>query len=58
MSLRVIVPVILLLLGRLVGLPDDTFRLGPGSLLSVQDGSPAMLTVARPLRVEAFGPLP
>ena len=44
--------------GRLVGLPDDAFRLGPGSLLSVQDGGPAMLTVARPLKIEAFGPLP
>lgn len=41
--------------GRSIGLPDEVFRLGPGSLLSVQDGAPAMLTVARPLRMEAFG---
>jgi len=37
-------------------LPDGAFRLGPGSLLTIQDGTPALLTVARPLRVEAFGP--
>jgi hypothetical protein len=42
--------------GRLIGLPDDVFRLGPGSTLTIQDGTPAMLTVARPLRMEAFGP--
>ena len=42
--------------GRLIGLPDEVFRLGPSSLLAVQDGTPAMLTVARPLRMEAFGP--
>lgn len=41
--------------GRLIGLPNDAFRLGPGTLLTVQDGTPAMLTVARPLRMEAFG---
>ena len=41
--------------GRMMGLPDDAFRLGPGLLLSVQDGIPAMLTVNRPLRMEAFG---
>ncbi len=42
--------------GRLIGLPDDVFRLGPGSFLNVHDGAPAILTVARPLRMEAFGP--
>jgi hypothetical protein len=42
--------------GRLIGLPDDVFRLGPGSILNVQDGATALLTVARPLRMEAFGP--
>ncbi len=42
--------------GRGVGLPDQVFRLGPGPLLSLQDGTPALLTVARPLRVEAFEP--
>ena len=41
--------------GRLIGLPDEVFRLGPGSLMSVQEGTPAMLTVVRPLRMEAFG---
>jgi hypothetical protein len=41
--------------GRLIPLPDEVFRLGPGSLLSVQEGTPAILTVARPLRMEAFG---
>lgn len=41
--------------GRMIGLPDEVFRLGPGSLLSVQEGTPAILTVARPLRMEAFG---
>ena len=44
--------------GRLIALPEGVFRLGPGSLLSVQDGTPAMLTVARPLRMEAFGNQP
>lgn len=42
--------------GRGIVLPEEVFRLGPGPLLSVQDGTPAMLTVARPLRMEAFGP--
>jgi hypothetical protein len=42
--------------GRLIPLPDEVFRLGPGSLISVQEGTPAILTVARPLRMEAFGP--
>jgi hypothetical protein len=42
--------------GRSIVLPEDVFRLGPGTLLSVQEGTLAMLTVARPLRVEAFGP--
>lgn len=41
--------------GRMIPLPDEVLRLGPGSLLSVQEGTPAILTVARPLRVEAFG---
>jgi hypothetical protein len=41
--------------GRLVGLPDDCLRLGPGTLLAIQEGTPAMLTVARPLSMEAFG---
>ena len=41
--------------GRMIALPDEVFRLGPGSLLSVQEGTPAILTVARPLRMEAFG---
>jgi hypothetical protein len=41
--------------GRMVELPDEVFRLGPGSLISVQEGTPAILTVARPLRMEAFG---
>lgn len=40
--------------GRSIGLPEDVFRLGPGPLLAIQDGNPAMLTVARPLRMEAF----
>lgn len=42
--------------GRGLGVPEDAFRLGPGHLLALQDGTPAMLTVARPLRMEAFGP--
>lgn len=41
--------------GRSIVLPEELFRLGPGSLLSVQDGTPALLTVARPLHMEAFG---
>lgn len=43
--------------GRLIGLPDEAFRLGPGPLLATQDGTPVLLTVARPLRMEAFGPV-
>ncbi|NWJ41577.1 MAG: hypothetical protein HXX12_11470 [Geothrix sp.] len=43
--------------GRSVAMPEDAFRLGPGSLLPLQDGAPALLTVWRPLRVEAFGPV-
>jgi len=43
--------------GRSVGMPEDAFRLGPGSLLPLRDGSPILLTAWRPLRVEAFGPL-
>ena len=42
--------------GRGVGLPEQVFRLGPGPLLALQDGTPALLTVVRPLRVEAFKP--
>lgn len=42
--------------GRLVGLPDAVFRLGPGPLLPTGSGTPVLLTVARPLRIEAFGP--
>jgi hypothetical protein len=41
--------------GRMIPLPDEVFRLGPGSLLSVQEGTPAIVTLARPLRMEAFG---
>jgi hypothetical protein len=41
--------------GRNLGLPEDVFRLGPSPLLAIQDGYPATLTVARPLRLEAFG---
>jgi len=42
--------------GRSVGLTEDALRLGPGSPLPVQDGAPAILTVWRPLLMEAFGP--
>jgi hypothetical protein len=41
--------------GRSVGMSEDAFGLGPGPLLAIPDGSPAMVTVNRPLRVEAFG---
>lgn len=44
--------------GRSLGLPEDLFRLGPSPLLIIQDGYPATLTVARPLRLEAFGAPP
>jgi hypothetical protein len=43
--------------GRGLGLPDAAFRLGPGPLLASEEGTPALLTVARPLRVEAFRPV-
>jgi len=42
--------------GRSIGLPEALFRLGPGPLLAIQDGTPALLTLARPLRMEPFGP--
>ena len=41
---------------RALGVPEGLFRLGPGSLLDLHEGTPAMLTVWRPLRIEAFGP--
>jgi hypothetical protein len=43
--------------GRGLGVPEEAFRLGPGHLLALQDGTPALLTVARPLRMEAFRPV-
>lgn len=42
--------------GRSLTVPEDAFRVGPGSLLPVQDGAPALLTVWRTLRIEIFGP--
>jgi len=42
--------------GRSFGLPEGVFSLGPGRLLATQDGTYALLTVARPLRMEPFGP--
>lgn len=41
--------------GRSLGAPEEGFRLGPGTQLDIHDGGRATLTVARPLRVEAFG---
>jgi hypothetical protein len=41
--------------GRSLGVPEEVFRLGPSPFLVIQDGYPATLTVARPLRMEAFG---
>ncbi len=41
--------------GRTLAAPEEGFRLGPGSRLAILDGGRATLTVARPLRVEAFG---
>ena len=41
--------------GRIFGLPEGVFSLGPGRLLATQDGAYALVTVARPLRMEAFG---
>ena len=43
--------------GRGIRMPEQVFRLGPGHLLALQDGTPALLTVARPLQMEAFGPV-
>ena len=42
--------------GQSIGLPENTFSLGPGSLVGVEEETPVLLTVARPLRTEAFGP--
>ena len=42
--------------GRIFGLPERVFSLGPSRLLATQDGTYALVTVARPLRLEAFGP--
>ena len=44
--------------GRGVRMTEQAFLLGPGPLLSLQDGTPALLTVARPRRLEAFEPSP
>ena len=41
--------------GRALPAPEGSFRLGPGSSLALQSGSRVAVTVARPLRVEAFG---
>jgi hypothetical protein len=41
--------------GRSLAAPEEGFRLGPGSRLQILDGGHATLTVARPLRIEAFG---
>ncbi|HEY3270169.1 MAG TPA: hypothetical protein VGJ89_03060 [Geothrix sp.] len=41
--------------GRALPAPEGSFRLGPGSSLALQSGGSVALTVARPLRVEAFG---
>ncbi len=41
--------------GRTLAAPEEGFRLGPGARLAILDGGRATLTVARPLRVEAFG---
>jgi hypothetical protein len=40
--------------GRPLPVPEDTLRLGPGRLLATQDGTPALVTVIRPLRVEVL----
>ncbi len=42
--------------GRSFGLPEGVFSLGPGRLLATQDGTYALVTVGRPLRMEPFGP--
>jgi hypothetical protein len=41
--------------GQALSAPEGSFRLGPGSSLALQSGGRVALTVARPLRVEAFG---
>src|SRR5512133_160363 len=41
--------------GRALAAPEGSFRLGPGPSLALQSGGPVAVTVARPLRVEAFG---
>ena len=41
--------------GQALPAPEGSFRLGPGSSLALQSGGQVALTVARPLRVEAFG---
>ncbi|MCM2250001.1 MAG: hypothetical protein NDI58_05485 [Geothrix sp.] len=40
--------------GRSLAAPDEAFRLGPGSELTIHPGGRATLTVVRPLRMEAF----
>ncbi|HEY3401068.1 MAG TPA: hypothetical protein VGK03_10595 [Geothrix sp.] len=41
--------------GRSLAAPEEGFRLGPGTRLTILDGGRATITVARPLRMEAFG---
>jgi len=41
--------------GRALPTPEGSFRLGPGPSLALQSGGSVALTVARPLRMEAFG---
>lgn len=41
--------------GHTLSAPEEGFRLGPGTRLTILDGGRATLTVARPLRMEAFG---
>jgi hypothetical protein len=41
--------------GQALPAPEGSFRLGPGPSLDFQSGGRVALTVARPLRVEAFG---
>jgi hypothetical protein len=41
--------------GHSLAAPEEGFRLGPGTRLTVLDGGRATLIVARPLRMEAFG---
>lgn len=40
--------------GQALPIPEGSFRLGSGPALSLQNGGSAPLTVARPLRLEAF----